>query len=187
MSIKIITLILLLQIPNVSAQVQQWMNFNTSNSPLPTNSIHSITFENDSIIWIGTWGGGLVKFDGLNWTIYDTKNSPLPHNIIYEVVIDRENRKWIATQGVGVAVFDDTTWVVYDTSNSGILHNTIYAIAIDSSNNKWIGTWGSGAVKFDGVNNDTAKNIEKYNCMKITDIKKLLDDSNIKYKSKIKR
>jgi len=45
----------------------------------------------------------------------------------------------------------------------------------------------NGSVKFDGVNNDTAKNVEKYNCMKITDIKKILDDSNIKYKSKMKK
>jgi len=66
MLMKIIALILLIQIQNVSAQGQQWINFNTSNSPLPTNSIHSITFENDTVRWIGTWGGGLVKFDGLN-------------------------------------------------------------------------------------------------------------------------
>ncbi len=152
MLLKIIPFILLMPLMNISAQAQQWINFNTSNSPLPTNSIHSITIENDTIRWIGTWGSGLVKFDGSNWTFYNTHNSPLPHDIIYEVVIDKDNRKWIATQGGGVAVFDDTSWVVYDTSNSGLTHNTIYAVAIDSQNNKWIGTWGSGAFKFDGIN-----------------------------------
>lgn len=54
-------------------------------------------------------------------------------------------------------------------------------------NNEATSTYYNGSVKFQGVDNDIVKNNEKYNCMKISDIKKLLDESNIKYKSKMKK
>ena len=53
-------------------------------------------------------------------------------------------------------------------------------------NSEYNSTYYNGSIVLNDVN-DVAKNIEKYNCMKITDIKKLLDDSNIKYKSKMKK
>jgi len=54
-------------------------------------------------------------------------------------------------------------------------------------NNENTSTFYNGAVKLDNINNDIVKNIDKYNCMKIPDIKKLLDDNSIKYKSKMKK
>jgi len=54
-------------------------------------------------------------------------------------------------------------------------------------NNENTSTFYNGAVKLDNVDNDVVKNIDKYNSMKIPDIKKLLDDNSIKYKSKMKK
>jgi ligand-binding sensor domain-containing protein len=51
--------------------------------------------------WIGTAGGGLAKFDGVNWTVYNTSNSGLPNNYVRAIAIDGQggeqmdwNRWW---------------------------------------------------------------------------------------------
>ena len=54
-------------------------------------------------------------------------------------------------------------------------------------NNENTSTFYNGAIKLDNISNDIVKNIDKYNCMTIPDIKKLLDDNSIKYKSKMKK
>jgi hypothetical protein len=34
--------------------------------------------------WIGTDGGGLAKFDGVNWTVYNKSNSGLPDTLLIQ-------------------------------------------------------------------------------------------------------
>ncbi|RJP72280.1 MAG: PEGA domain-containing protein [Ignavibacteriales bacterium] len=38
--------------------------YNEVNSPLVVSSVNAIAVDNDNYKWIGTWGGGLVKFKG---------------------------------------------------------------------------------------------------------------------------
>jgi sugar lactone lactonase YvrE len=112
----------------------------------------AIAIDNVGSKWIGTSGGGLVKFDGVSWTVYNTLNSGLPDNDINALAIDNAGNKWIGTCSGGLAKFDGVNWTVYDTSNSGLPNDWVNAIAIDNSGNKWIGTYGGGLVKFDGEN-----------------------------------
>jgi sugar lactone lactonase YvrE len=125
--------------------------YNRSNSGLTYNWVTAIAIDKQRNKWIGTVGGGLVKYDGISWTVYNTFNSGLPDNRVYAIAIDEQGNKWIGTFGGGVAKFDGFNWTVYNRSNSGLLSNYILAIAIDNQGNKWIGTSG-GLVKFDGVN-----------------------------------
>jgi hypothetical protein len=118
---------------------------------LTYNWVTAIAIDKQGNKWIGTPGGGLVKYDGISWTVYNTFNSGLPDNRVYAIAIDEQGNKWIGTFGGGVAKFDGFNWTVYNRSNSGLLSNYILAIAIDNQGNKWIGTSG-GLVKFDGVN-----------------------------------
>jgi hypothetical protein len=55
--------------------------------------------------WIGTWGGGLAKFDGVNWIVYNTSNFGLPDNYVSAIAIDKQGNKWIGTVGGGLAVY----------------------------------------------------------------------------------
>ena len=54
--------------------------YNNSNSGLPGNYVLSLAIDGSGNMWIGTWKGGLAKFDGTNWTVYNTSNSSLPNN-----------------------------------------------------------------------------------------------------------
>ena len=116
---------------------------------MPNNNVTSIAIDGSGNKWIGTYDGGLAKFDGTTWTVYTTSNSGLPNNEVISIAIDGSGNKWIGTSG-GLAKFDGTTWTVYNTSNSGLPNNNVNSIAIDGSGNKWIGTSG-GLAKFDGT------------------------------------
>lgn len=130
-----------------------WKYFDKTNSALPTNSIRCVVEDKKRNYWIGTWGGGLVKFDGKNWTVFNTENSKLPHNNIYCIAFDRRGNLLIGTFGGGVAKFDGKNeWTVYSSSNSGLPDDWIYSIAIDKKSNLWIGTYSKGLAIFNGKN-----------------------------------
>jgi len=104
------------------------------------NKINVIEAEGDSIIWVGTEGGGLVKFDGSNWLIYNTNNSDISSNNITTIKIDENGVKWIGTSS-GLTKINGSDWYTFDTSNSGLPENKINALTIDSNGTKWIGTY----------------------------------------------
>lgn len=62
---------------------------------LPSNTIYSITSDNNGIIWIGT-DAGLVKYDGQIRKIYYTSHG-LPSNDIFEIFCDSKNRLWLTS------------------------------------------------------------------------------------------
>ncbi|MCR4416766.1 MAG: hypothetical protein NUV92_03360, partial [Ignavibacteria bacterium] len=119
--------------------------YNKANSGLPDNRVRAKAIDGQGNKWIGTDGGGVAKFDGVNWTVYNTSNSGLPNNYVRAIAIDGQGNKWIGTAEGGVAKFDGVNWTVYNTSNSGLPdNNRVNAIAIDGQGNKWIGTAEGG-------------------------------------------
>ena len=150
-----------------------WIVYDTSNSDLPDNRIGPIVIDSSGIKWMGisiyvfagSWGHGLVSFDGTNWTVYDTSNSDLPSDVVCSIAIDGSGNKWIGTGGWyehprGLALFDGTNWTVHDTSNSELPWNVITSISIEDNENIWIGASihtllrdmvGYGLISFDGI------------------------------------
>ncbi|HUR30309.1 MAG TPA: two-component regulator propeller domain-containing protein [Saprospiraceae bacterium] len=49
-----------------------WTYYNASNSGLPGDRILGIEFDENGILWIGTYQKGLVRYDGESWTIFNT-------------------------------------------------------------------------------------------------------------------
>lgn len=125
-----------------------WVDFQTSNSSIPTNVLSCLTADQNSVIWIGTAEYGILKFDGSNFTEFNETNSPLPDNSINCIGVDPMDKIWIGTDN-GLAAFDRNNWMVYTTENSGLPNNSIKALAFEGSNIVWIGT-SVGLVKFDG-------------------------------------
>jgi ligand-binding sensor domain-containing protein len=129
-----------------------WTNYNKSNSGLPVNSIHTIAFDSSNTKWIGTWGGGLVRFDDTSWTVFNTFNSPLPHNDVYSILVDKDNVIWIGTFGGGLVKLDGDEWTIFNRTNSGLTDNTIYSMVFDENQDIYISTWGRAYLKFDRKN-----------------------------------
>ncbi|MFH1319104.1 MAG: two-component regulator propeller domain-containing protein [Bacteroidota bacterium] len=134
----------------------KWLVYDTINSGLPCNIINSITSDQYGNLWIGTFGGGLVKYDGTFWTVYNIRNSGLPDDYIISIAIDQKDNIWIGTYSGGLAKFEGTNlpkesrgWVVYKTSNSGIPDNNVISIAIDNDGSVWTGSFDSGLAQLD--------------------------------------
>jgi ligand-binding sensor domain-containing protein len=128
----------------------EWITYDKASTGggINNNAIRAITHEDGGILWIGTNGGGMSKFDGVNWTLYKTTEG-LINNYVWGIAIDSQGNKWISTNG-GVSKYDGTNFTNY-TKNEGMSSNAGRGIAIDNNGTTiWVGTNGGGLNKFDG-------------------------------------
>jgi ligand-binding sensor domain-containing protein len=131
---------------------QQWTNFTTVNSELPSNKVSSICVDDFGHLWFGT-DNGLVRFDGMDWKIYQATSEKQTLagngllNVIYDF-FDSMHELWIATSnGVSVmeinADMDAFTYATpYFMANEDVLlpSNTVTSVAIDEHHARWFGT-----------------------------------------------
>ncbi len=97
-------------------------------------------------VWVGTYGGGMSKYDGSDWTHYNTPDLSDPY--VYDILFDPEGRMWVANWK-GVSVFDGKNWKSY-TEEDGIIDDWVYALARDRDGVMWLGTEG-GVSRYDGA------------------------------------
>ncbi|MEI7802349.1 MAG: two-component regulator propeller domain-containing protein [Bacteroidota bacterium] len=71
-----------------------WTLYNSSNSLLPSNIVHSISVDRNNKIWVGT-DNGLASFYNNSWTVFNTANSPFLDNDISVVKADSINNIWV--------------------------------------------------------------------------------------------
>ncbi|MGD8487729.1 MAG: two-component regulator propeller domain-containing protein [Anaerolineae bacterium] len=123
------------------------------------NVIWAIDEHPVGVLWIATYGGGLVKLD-LDTERF-TSYAPDPadpalwgHEWITAMVIDSAGWLWLGTNAVGLDRFDPATGqlVTYrhnpnDPASLG--HDWITDILLDHSGQIWIGTNGRGVDRFD--------------------------------------
>ena len=133
---------------SVSANATSWMQYDQSNSPLPSNSV-TATLNDGEVTWVGT-NDGLAMFDGLNWTIYKSETSQLPDDHVYNIYKDNQENTWVSTN-MGLLKISMSGWEVVNMANSEIPTTQIRSILSAQQNNLWIGTWGSGLLKYDGA------------------------------------
>ncbi len=120
-----------------------WTIYTTQNSQIPTNSVSSLVWYNNSL-WMGS-NAGLLNYDGNNWKSY---TPALGSSYTYNLVIDSSGNKWSYALGGYSNIFfkfDGSTWTEY------IAPDSITAMAVYGSN-IWIGTGFHGLYKFDGTN-----------------------------------
>jgi PAS domain S-box-containing protein len=90
------------------SQVYNFQKINQQNG-LPSSSISSLTQDSRNLIWIGTDGAGLVRFDGSNYFTYDQSNGLLS-GFVTDVKEDVNSNLVISTKYRGIFVFDGHTF-----------------------------------------------------------------------------
>lgn len=121
---------------------------------LVSKGIYIIRVDDKGNKWIGTYGGGLVKFDGKGWKRY-TPADGLGDLWVYDIVFDKKDgRMWVATWK-GVSVFDGKLFKNYTVAD-GLIDKWVYAITLDKSGIFWLGTEA-------GVNSYDGKEWKSYN------------------------
>ena len=119
-------------------------------------AIYSILFtHNDSLLWLGTSGFGLIKLhlcrEGQEYKVTDIKQYKSPgsaspsHNIIYSVIAGYDNNTiWIGTRGGGINRLNISTEQFEELSDINadlsLTNNDILYLAKGDSASIWIGT-----------------------------------------------
>lgn len=106
------------------------------------NYIISMAIDHDGIIWCGTWGGGLARFDGKEWSNFTVKDG-LPSNHIFMLRVDDAGQLWVGTSG-GLVAFNEGNVKIYTTSD-GLFSNNVFSMAEGSDNSQWVGSYGGVA------------------------------------------
>jgi len=132
----------------------EWIQYDTMNSPLIVNWIWTIEVDAQNNKWIGTVGfeGGLAKFFGSEWRVWELDNYGIAGTTIFDIEIDNEGYLWMATYWDGLVKFDgDTTFTIYNSTNSNLppAHEEINVLSIDDSGYVWYGSDNFGGGKFD--------------------------------------
>ncbi len=84
---------------------------------LSDNSIQSIYVDRKGILWIGTFGGGLNRFDPKleKFEHFTEENSDLPNNVIYGVLGDDKGNIWVSSnRGISKYIPSLNTFINYD-------------------------------------------------------------------------
>lgn len=143
---EILLIIILLPLLSFSQEkVGAWLVFNTNNSPLPNNNVRDIQVDKKGQLWIGTWGGGLSRYDMFRWRLYDATNSGLKSNYINEIAIDKKrDRIWATNYDKGITCFDGNNWV-HVPFDKGIITQSI---AVNDVGTVLIGTESHGLYQY---------------------------------------
>jgi len=124
------------------AMQKQEMGLSNVDVAYNPNYIIALEVDNDGIVWAGTWGGGLARFDGKKWTNYTTVEG-LPGNHVFMLHKDPKGRIWIGTNN-GVAWREGSGYKVM-TMNDGLFSNTVFSMATGPDGSLWMGSFGGVA------------------------------------------
>ncbi len=105
------------------------------------NYIISLAVDSDGIVWCGTWGGGLARFDGKSWKNYTTQDG-LPANHVFMLYVDKKEQLWIGTSK-GLALFDKKaeSFSVLTTAD-GLYADNVFSMSSAVDGSLWVGSFG---------------------------------------------
>jgi len=130
---------------NISySQAQIYKIWNTSNSSIPSNALLNLYIDNNNVIWIGSNGAGLIKFDGTTFTSFNAGNSPMKSNYVPSMAVDKFENLWICafragagSEGALMKFNRANSWSFFNSQNSGIDHGNQFAVSVDTNNIVW--------------------------------------------------
>ncbi len=104
------------------------------------NYVFNLLMTPEDILWAGTWGGGVARFDGNTWTNFTTKDG-LGGDIVYSVAREPSSGvMWFGTSG-GLSRYDGKSWTTLH-KQDGLLDDNVYSIAAMANGDVWAGTRG---------------------------------------------
>lgn len=130
----------------------------TSANSLPENYVMSLFESRDGTFWIGTWGGGLCKYDAVHETFIHI-NTRLENDAYVQCISeDTFGWLWYGTYTGGLFKYNPKTkkafsFNVNTNSPLRITNNNVTSLALNEDNSLWIGTWGGGFSLFDEKKN----------------------------------
>ncbi len=125
------------------AKQKQEMGLQGIDAAYNPNYIVSLAVDRDGVVWAGTWGGGLSRYDGKAWKHF-TVAEGLPGNHVFMLHIDDKGTMWIGTNNGLARREADGKFTVLTTAD-GLFSNTVFSMASNGSGNLWVGSFGGVA------------------------------------------
>jgi len=115
----------------------------------PYNDLKCLDEDAQGALWVGSFGGGLNRFDPATGRVTSYRNDPadpasLPSDLVRAVRVDRDGRIWAGTQGGGLARLDPRTGRFerfrHDPRDGASLaHDDVRALLVDGRGALWPG------------------------------------------------
>ena len=175
-----------------------YKNIDGDSTSLRINKIIRVLEDHNGVIWVGTFGGGLAKFNRKSESfknyLYNSKDpNSLGDNQVLEIYEDSKNRMWIGTRNGGVFMFQNKDNQHYQeeqikfvnyrnipNDSTTLSDNGVISVFEDSFGSLWFGT-------LDGLLNKLVMVNQKDNAFKFLhyDSKSLqvVDKSNYSYEN----
>jgi streptogramin lyase len=107
------------------------------------NYIVSLAVDRDGIVWAGTWGGGLARFDGTKFTNFTVADG-LPGNHVFMLHLDRQGSLWIGTNNGLARRMPDGKFTVMNT-HDGLYADAVFSMDTAADGTLWVGSYGGVA------------------------------------------
>ncbi|MCF8276240.1 MAG: hypothetical protein K9J17_05840 [Flavobacteriales bacterium] len=109
---------------------------------LPRSGVYCLLEDSRGFLWVGTEGGGLVRFDGREFVTF-TNGNGLSGNTVRSLFEDENGMLWIGTDGDGLCRYDGQNFKTF-TQENGLSNDYVRCITQDGKGDIWIGTYGGG-------------------------------------------
>lgn len=117
----------------------------TANDGLALDILYSGIITPNGVLWFGSDGGGVSRFDGYSFTVYFSH--ALTGGVVWAILQDRKGNIWFGTED-GASKYDGVSFNPI-TTDQGLANNFVRSIFEDSEGNLWFATEG-GASRYDG-------------------------------------
>ncbi len=124
------------------AKQKEEMGLQDVNVAYNPNYIVSLVVDKDGIVWAGTWGGGLSRWDGSQWKHFTTHDG-LPGNHVFMLHIDPKQQLWVGTNN-GLARMKGGKFDVLRVAD-GLFADNVFAMTTAADGSLWVGSYGGVA------------------------------------------
>ena len=112
--------------------------FDKTNTPaMRQNYIKALHVDRRGVLWIGTFGGGLIAYHDERFTLFTTKDG-LPHDSVLAVGDDRDGNVWVGTDH-GLSRLQQGRFTNYGMAD-GLAGVSVRKVFEDRQGTLWIGT-----------------------------------------------
>ncbi|MFC2116467.1 two-component regulator propeller domain-containing protein [Bacteroidota bacterium] len=119
---------------------------------LPNSSVLTMFQDSRGIIWLGSQGGGVIRFEGKEFQSYTT-NDGLYNNSVRAITEDRHGNLWLGTDG-GLNLYNGIRITGFE-NIPGLHGEPILCVIEDNQGDIWAGTRNSGLIRIYNVGKDT--------------------------------
>jgi len=112
---------------------------------IDNNYITSLLQTADRTLWIGTYGGGVLRYHQDAFTAL-TEADGLSSGIVHDLVETDGGEVWIGTEN-GLSRYRDGVIDVYG-ADDGLPHEMVQALLVDREGTLWVGTRGGGIARW---------------------------------------